>query len=152
MKWQRESQPRPGVSMLAVDTHLIVRYLTGDHLLLDDFGPTSPLGRFYELDGYVMLLGVGHGNDTSLHMAEWRATWPGKHTVEEGSPILVNGLRQWVTFDMLDLDESDFPTIGDAYEAQAGITHGQVGQATVRFMKQRPLIDFAVEWMTVNRK
>jgi aminoglycoside 3-N-acetyltransferase len=140
----------PVGSFSALGVH--ASYLTVDHQLLDEFGPTSPLGRLYELDGYIMLLGVGHGNDSSLHMAEWRATWLGKRTVEEGAPILVNGVRQWVTFDMLDLDDSDFPIIGDAYEAQAGIQRGQVGQAAVRFMKQRPLIDFAVEWMQANRK
>ncbi len=127
-------------------------YLTGNHELLDEFGATSPLARLYELDGYVMLLGVGHGNNTSLHMAEHRAEWPGKHTVEEGSAVFVNGVRQWVTFAMLDLDTSDFQTMGDAYEEQAGIRHGVVGQAAVRFMKQRPLIDFAVEWIEANRK
>ena len=144
----RSNHPVGSFSALGVHAS----YLTGDHQLLDEFGPTSPISRLYELDGYIMLLGVGHGNDSSLHMAEWRATWPGKRTVEEGSPILVNGVRQWVSFDMLDLDESDFPTIGDTYEAQAGIQQGKVGQATVRFMKQRPLIDFAVEWIQVNRK
>jgi aminoglycoside 3-N-acetyltransferase len=126
-------------------------YLTGDHQFLDEFGPTSPLARLYELDGYIMLLGVGHRNDSSLHMAEHRATWPSKHTIVEGSAVLVNGVREWVTFDMLDLDTSDFVTIGDAYEQQAGIVQGRVGQATVHFMKQRPLIDFAVEWMEANR-
>src|ERR1700710_417626 len=30
-KWKRESPRRPDVGMLAVDTNLIVRYLTGDH-------------------------------------------------------------------------------------------------------------------------
>ncbi len=127
-------------------------YLTGNPQLLDEFGETSPLARLYELDGSILLLGVDHRNNSSLHVAEHRATWPGKHVVEEGSAVLVNGVREWVTFAMLDLDTSDFTTIGHAYEAQAGITHGQVGQATVRFMKQRPLIDFAVEWMEVNRK
>ncbi len=128
------------------------QYLTSEHELLDDFGLTSPLARLYELDGYIMLLGVGHGNDSSLHMAEHRANWPSKHTVVEGSAVLVNGVREWVKFDMLDLDDSDFSMIGDAYETHAGIVQGRVGQATVRFMKQRPLIDFAVEWMEVNRK
>jgi len=127
-------------------------YLTGDHQFLDEFGKTSPLARLYELDGYIMLLGVGHRNDSSLHLAEHWATWPSKHTIEEGSAVMVNGMREWVTFDMLDLDTSDFVTIGDAYEKQAGIVQERVGQATVRFMKQRPLIDFAVEWMKANRK
>ena len=30
-RWTRVSPPRRGVDMLAIDTNLIVRYLTGDH-------------------------------------------------------------------------------------------------------------------------
>lgn len=126
--------------------------LTGDHQLHDEFGDTSPLGRLYQLDGHVMLLGVPHQNNTSLHVAEWRANWPGKRNVQEGSAILVDGVRQWVFYDMLDLDTDDFNTIGDTYEVQNNIPRGKVGNAEVRLMKQRPLLDFAVEWMEKNRK
>jgi aminoglycoside 3-N-acetyltransferase len=53
---------------------------------------------------------------------------------------------------MVDLNTDDFDTIGDAYEAENNIPRGRVGNAEVRFMKQRPLLDFAVEWMEKNRK
>jgi aminoglycoside 3-N-acetyltransferase len=127
-------------------------YLTRDHRLLDEFGPTSPLGRLYELDGYILLLGVGHGNNTSLHLAEWRANWPGKPIIHQGTAMLVNGVRQWVEFDEIDYNADDFHLIGDAYEVARQIPRGRVGQADVRFMKQRPLVDFAVEWLERNRK
>jgi aminoglycoside 3-N-acetyltransferase len=76
-------------------------YLTGDHQLLDEFGETSPLGRLYQLDGHVMLLGVSHQNNTSLHIAEWQASWPGKRMIQEGSAMFVKGVRQWVTYEWL---------------------------------------------------
>ncbi|HEX2622091.1 MAG TPA: AAC(3) family N-acetyltransferase, partial [Phototrophicaceae bacterium] len=54
-------------------------YLTANHdYRRDMFGDESPIGKLYQLDGCVMLLGVGHGNDTSLHLAEYRANWGGK--------------------------------------------------------------------------
>ena len=126
--------------------------LTRDHQLFDMFGDSSPLGKLYELDGYVMLLGVDHSNNTSLHLAENRANWPSKFFIPEATAMLVEGNREWVSFKMLALETDDFNIISDSYEAQANITHGQVGRAEVRFMKQRPLIDFAVEWMEMNRK
>lgn len=126
-------------------------YLTADHVLEDMFGDTSPIGKLYELDGYVLLLGVDHENDTSLHLAEYRATWANKPYIPEGTAMLVDGVRQWVSFTMLQLDNDDFNTVGAAYEQQAGIQHGKVGEAAVRFFRQRPLIDFAVEWMQNNR-
>jgi len=127
-------------------------YLTEHHELLSGLGDQSPIGRLYQLDGHILLLGVPHENNTSLHLAEYRATWPGKRTFQEGTAMMVDGVRQWVTFEMLDLDSDDFNTIGEAYEAEHPILRAHVGNAEVRFLKQRPLIDFAVEWMETHRK
>lgn len=38
--------------------------------------PDSPVGRVHDLDGQVLLLGVGHEADTSLHLAELIAEVP----------------------------------------------------------------------------
>lgn len=126
--------------------------LTQHHQLLDMFGDTSPLGALYELDGYILLLGVDHANNTSLHLAENRAHWEGKVFISEATAMQVNGVREWVNFKMLALDTDDFNPIGNAYEQQAGLKRAQVGRAEVRLIRQRPLIDFAVEWMEANRK
>lgn len=126
-------------------------YLTGDHRLTEEFGPTSPFGRLYELDGYVLLMGVDHGNNTSLHMAETRAHWPGKKIIRQGTAMLVNGVRQWVEFEEVDYNADDFAAMGDAYEAEFGFQRGQVGRAEVRLLKQRPLVDYAVTWLERNR-
>jgi aminoglycoside 3-N-acetyltransferase len=126
--------------------------LTRNHQLLDMFGDSSPLGTLYAMDGYILLLGVDHGNNTSLHLAENRANWSGKLFIHEGTAMMVKGVREWVSFKMMSLDTDDFNTIGNAYESQAGIQRGQVGEAVVRLLRQRPLVDFAVEWMEANRK
>jgi aminoglycoside 3-N-acetyltransferase len=126
--------------------------LTRNHQLLDMFGDSSPLGMLYELDGYVLLLGVDHGNNTSLHLAENRAMWPNKFFIPEATAMMINGVREWVNFKMLSLETEDFNLVGNAYEAQAGIQRGRVGQAVVRLLRQPPMIDFAVEWMEANRK
>ena len=149
-KWpgtQRSAHPIGSFAALGANA----TYLTSDHQVLDEFGPTSPIGRLYELDGYVLLLGVTHLNNTSLHMAEERANWPGKRFMKEGTAVFVNGIRQWVTYDVLDFESDDFGRIGDDYEAEHNIPRGRVGEAEVRFMKQRPLIDFAVQWMESHR-
>lgn len=126
-------------------------FLTDDHLLEDTFGQRSPLGKLYALDGFVLLLGVGHENNTSLHLAEHRAHWPGRRTIREGTAMLVEGQRRWVEYDQLDFETEDFPIIGAAFEQERGIVRGKVGAATVRLMKQRPLVDFAVTWMETHR-
>jgi aminoglycoside 3-N-acetyltransferase len=61
------------------------RYLIDDHVLEEETGERSPVGRLYELDGEVLLLGVEHWNNTSLHLAEYRANYPGKRTFKADS-------------------------------------------------------------------
>jgi aminoglycoside 3-N-acetyltransferase len=126
-------------------------YLTEGHSLEDMFGESSPLGKLYALDGHVLLLGVGHGNNTSLHLAENRANWPGKRVIIEGTAMQVDGAPKWIYFEMLQLETDDFETIGDAFESAQGLTPGKVGNAEVRLFRQRPIVDFAVEWMERNR-
>jgi aminoglycoside 3-N-acetyltransferase len=115
------------------------------HPLAFGVGDGSPLGRLYELDAYVLLLGVGHANNTSLHLSEHRASWPGRRTYTEGAALLVGGRREWVTFEDLWTSDEDFPAIGAAYEEAGGaVTVGQVGAGTARLMRQRPLVDYGV--------
>jgi aminoglycoside 3-N-acetyltransferase len=127
-------------------------YLTANPFSLERiFGDDSPLARLYDVDGHVFLLGVDHGNNTSLHLAESRADIP-KQYKRDGSAMLVDGVRQWVTYDLELVNDEDFPQIGDAYEAAHNIRRGTIGKAEARFMKQKPLVDFAVEWMEKHRR
>ena len=127
------------------------KYLTADHALTPMFGDGSPIGKLYELDGHIMLLGVPHANNTSIHLAEYRADFHGKAYQSEGCAMLVDGKRQWVPFEMLRFETDDFNTLGAAFEEQHPHHNGKLGQADVKFMRQRPLIDFAVNWMETNR-
>ncbi len=126
--------------------------LTAGHALAYGLGEGSPLARLYELDGYVLLLGVGHGNNTSLHLAEHRARWPGKRTITQGAPLLVDGQRRWVWFEELDVDDGDFAALGADFERQTGLARvGPVGRGEGRLLPQRALVDFTVRWMEANR-
>ncbi len=139
----------PTVSFAAVGHH--AEEITAGHRLDEQLGITSPVGRIYDLGGSVLLLGVGHDNNTSLHLAEYLASWPSKRTRPEATAVLVDGERQWVTFTDLAIDESDFPAVGAAFEATGSTRRRRVGHATAALMAQRPLVDFAVRWMTDHR-
>jgi len=140
----------PTDSLAACGRH--AEYLVSGHGLVDEFGDESPIGRLYALDGFVLLLGAGHESNTSLHLAEHRAVWPSKRHFTQGSAMLIDGVRQWVKYTALDVDSSDFPQIGRAYESEHGIAPGRVGKAEARLLKQRPLVDYAVSWIERNRK
>jgi aminoglycoside 3-N-acetyltransferase len=127
-------------------------FITANHPLTPILGEESPVGRVYALDGWVLLLGVDHGNDTSLHLAEYRAAFPGKRTLRQGAPVLVDGRRAWLEFDDLDLDDADFAQIGADFAGETGLQRAvRVAQAPTLLAPQRPLVDYAARWMEAHR-
>ena len=113
------------------------KYLTEKHSLSDIFGDGSPIGRLYELDGAVLLIGVGYDKNTSLHLADARAEYPGKHTVVESSAIQVDGQRVWKSYETLAVDGEDFPAIGEAFEQTGQVRHVSMGDGILSMMSQR---------------
>jgi aminoglycoside 3-N-acetyltransferase len=122
------------------------------HPLHDSFGDESPLGRLYELGAKVLLIGVGHGNNTSLHLAEARAQWPGKERVEFMSKVMTAHGPQHVTWLADDTDGDDFERLGEHLDSAGLVTFGMVGQATTRLADMRALVDHAVPWFEANRR
>ena len=120
------------------------RYVTEGHELSFSLGETSPLARVYDLRGYVLLAGVGHSNNSSIHLAEYRV--PNPPMKQSGVPWLVNGERVWVTFPDVDLLDMYTGRAGQAFEDENNVTVGQVAAATCRLMSQKCLVDFAVGW------
>jgi aminoglycoside 3-N-acetyltransferase len=126
-------------------------YVTGGDKLDLSMDRDSPLGRIYELDGYVLLLGVGHGSNTSLHLAEYLADWDGKSYVDCFAPLNLDGAREWTCYRDIDLDADDFIAIGAEFEKNGAVRTGEVGKATARLMRQRELVDFGMLWMQEYR-
>ncbi len=129
-------------------------HIVNDHSLSFGMGEHSPLARIYDLDGFVLLLGVSHGNNTSMHLAEYRATFSTRRIVQEGAPISASGSRIWATFEDVDIDSSDFDRIGEDFlRSDAGkvVRQGKVGLASCQFMPQRDVVDFMVGWLEENR-
>lgn len=140
----------PHVSFAAVGP--LAEHVLEPHDLSPEFGETSPLGRLYELDADVLMLGVGHANNTSLHLAEHRADWPSKTSGERGGPVLVDGTRQWATWTDLEHDEDDFEVVGN-HLADLGLEQtGPIGTGVGRHCSMPAIVDAAAVWMTANRR
>ncbi len=120
------------------------------HPLESVLGEGSPLARLYRMDARVLLLGVGHDRNTSLHLAESRARIP-RTRFREGTAVLVEGSRRWVEFDTDELDSDDFPALGTAFEATHALAPGWVGRAEARLLGIRPLVDFGIPWLEEHR-
>jgi aminoglycoside 3-N-acetyltransferase len=121
-----------------------------NHPLAYSLGNMSPLAKVYDLDGYVLLFGVGYGNNTSFHLSEARAR--GSKIYQESSPITdQNGKRTWTSYEEIDWDEEPFDRIGKDYEATGSVKRTKIGGAETRLFRQRPAVDFAVEWLEKAR-
>lgn len=130
-------------------------YIIDNHSLAYGMGENSPIARIYDFHGSVLLLGVDHSSNTSIHLAEYRADFPTKRIVQEGAPITQEGSRVWTTFEDIDVDDSDFDRLGEDFlHADAGtvIQQGKVGVANCQLMPQRTIVDFAVDWFEKNRQ
>lgn len=140
----------PRCSHMALGPH--AEYIVSPHPIDDAFGERSPLARLHAVGALVLLLGVGHSNNTSLHLAESRASWPGKATEAQGSAVTVDGRRVWSEYHDLAYDSDDFDVVGAAFESTGAVRLGTVGEATARLMSMPALVDFATDWFSRNRR
>jgi len=126
--------------------------VTAAHSLDFGLGENSPLARVYDLGGWVLLLGVGHQNNTSLHLAQYRAVHSYQQIVANGAPVLVNGRRAWIRLQDVQLDDADFQTIGQCFARETKhVRRGRVAGAQALLMPQRSLVDYALHWMEEKR-
>ncbi len=139
----------PALSFCAVGPNAEV--ITSGHELAFGFGEASPLARLYDHNARVLLLGVGHDRNTSLHLAEYRIHQEDE-VIQQGAPIMVDGERQWVPYETLDYDTDDFGELGAAAGEMGLERVGTVGVATARLLSQPQLVDYAVEWLRTNHR
>jgi aminoglycoside 3-N-acetyltransferase len=127
-------------------------FVASEHSYDNSLGEGSPLARCYDLDARVLLLGVGHERNTSLHLAEYRADVDIPETTE-GGPIVRDGERVWAEFTDVEISDADFGELGSDFEdaRPAAVRRGAVGVGDATLVEQRALVDYAVEWLEANR-
>lgn len=112
-----------------------------DPLPLPPHIPASPVGRVHDLDGQILLLGVNHDADTTLHLAEVISGVPyriPKHctVVRDGRPV------------QLEYAENDHCcerfTLADEWLRAADVQReGKVGHADARLARSRDIVRIA---------
>ncbi|WP_222597506.1 aminoglycoside N(3)-acetyltransferase [Edaphobacter albus] len=130
---------------------LLAEEITSNHSLSDPLGVSSPLGKLYRLGAKVLLIGVDFDKCTALHLAE-RIVWPDRPKVSEGAPLMIDGERQWVSFEVPRLmDSNAFLPIG-ASVLRAGLAAvGPLGKGKGILIEMRQLVDHAVTIWSSDR-
>ncbi|MDQ3138221.1 MAG: AAC(3)-VI family aminoglycoside N-acetyltransferase [Gemmatimonadota bacterium] len=117
--------------------------VTADPLPLPPHRPESPVGRVHELNGQVLLLGVGHDANTTVHLAEVIAQVP--YEVPKHCTILATGGA--VRIDYVENDHccERFALLDEWLRARHLQREGQVGRAHARLVASRDIVTVVVE-------
>lgn len=113
--------------------------------------PTNTMGAVAEM--FRQVPGSVRSDHPARSVCAWGryAEYPGKHTCVEHSAVSEEGKRVWKAYETLFVDGNDFEKIGEDFEKAYAVPGVQIGNALVRLMYQRELVDFAVKWMEKNR-
>ncbi|MEZ4294338.1 MAG: AAC(3) family N-acetyltransferase [Polyangiaceae bacterium] len=115
--------------------------ITADQPMGLPHAPQSPVGRCHDLDAQILLLGVDHDADTTLHLAEavagvrYRAA-KHFHYYREGIPT---------RHDYLETDHccERFTLVNDWLESEGAQRRAQVGHALARLAPSRTIVRLA---------
>jgi aminoglycoside 3-N-acetyltransferase len=116
--------------------------ITAPHPLEIPHGPESPPGRLYELDAQVLLLGVGHDANTTIHLAENLAGVRYRRPIY--STVVRNGRPVRVDYSEVDHCCRNFALLDDWLEAQGAQRRGMVGHAEARLARSRDIVQVAL--------
>jgi len=105
--------------------------------------PDSPAGRVHALDGQVLLLGVGHDADTSLHVAELIAKVP--YGIPRHCTVMQDGRAMRVDYLENDHCCQRFALADGWLRARGLQAEGSVGHGTARLFRARDVVHLAVD-------
>jgi aminoglycoside 3-N-acetyltransferase len=108
-------------------------------------GPDSPVGRVHALGGQILLLGVTHGENTTLHLAEALACVP--YSVSHPC-VVAPGETQMIA-------ETDhccvrFQLADDWLRGRGLQREGKVGQAHARLCEARDVVEVALAQLAAD--
>lgn len=105
-------------------------------------GVESPVGRAHQLGGQILLLGVGHSANTSLHLAEDIAKVP--YSVTHPCVALVDGQARTIAIAETDHCCEGFEKVDHLLDSAGLQRRGPVGSGDARLCDAADLVDVAV--------
>ena len=113
------------------------------HPLSLPHGPDSPVGRVHELGGYVLLLGVGHDADTTIHLAEYMAGV--RYRRRKRITVLRDGAPSPFEYEEIDHCCERFALVDGWLEEAGRQRRGVVGRGEARLAPAQAIVDVVVD-------
>ncbi len=101
-------------------------------------GLDSPVGRAYELDGQVLLLGVGHDGNTTVHLAESLAGV--RYRCQQRAVVWRDGQPAAIEYGEIDHCCERFALVDDWLDAAGLQRRGTVGHGEARLARSRDIV------------
>jgi aminoglycoside N3'-acetyltransferase len=122
--------------------------IASDPLPLPPHVAQSPVGRVHELDGQVLLLGVGHDADTTLHLAELLGGAP--YRVARHCTVVRDGRRVRIDYGENDHCCARFALADEWLRSCGRQAEGPVGHAHARLARARDIVRVAMEHLAAD--
>lgn len=122
--------------------------ITAPHPVDVPHGLDSPVGRVYQLDGQVLLLGVAHDSNTTLHLAEFLGGVRYRRPKE--TRVLEAGRVVRLQYGETDHCCENFNLMDGWLDAAGRQAHGRVGHAASRLFRAKAVIELALDQLRQN--
>lgn len=122
--------------------------ITSPHPVDVPHGLDSPVGRVYDLDGQVLLLGIDHTANTTIHLAESMAKV--RYGIEKYAMIRNEGMPTRVYYRETDHCCQNFALVGDWLKTRGLQITGRVGHGEARLARSRDILTVALEQLKAN--
>lgn len=122
--------------------------ITANHPVDVPHGLDSPVGRIYELDGQILLLGVGHDANTTIHLAENMAGV--RYRTPKYATILKDGLPTRYDYSEIDHCCQNFNLMDLWLEGERRQFRGIIGHTEARLVRSRDVVEVALSNLREN--
>jgi aminoglycoside N3'-acetyltransferase len=119
--------------------------ITAPHPLDVPHGLDSPVGRVYLLEGKILLAGVGHDANTTMHLAENLAGV--RYGQSKSVTVLREGRRERVAYREVDHCCQKFNVLDQWLDAMGLQRRGRVGSAESRLVRSRDVVETALAFL-----
>jgi aminoglycoside 3-N-acetyltransferase len=117
--------------------------ITAEHPLENPEGINSPIGKVYQFDGRILLVGVGHDANTTIHLGESLSNVPYRRI--KTLRLLENGQVMTRKIPFIDHCCQNFRKLGPVLRERGLVRTGLVGQAKAWLMRSRRVVEITCE-------
>jgi len=118
--------------------------LTADHPREDPEGRDGPVGRAWSRDALVLLLGVDHDANTTIHLAESLLDMPHLYALPDRYPErTADGEIRWRPVTKTTKCSDGFVGMGPRLEEAGVVRRGRVGDADCQLLRSRDIVRVA---------